>query len=485
MLTTSWKPDKKSKIPVYKQIISFVREKIARGEWPVGTKIPSQRSLTERFEVNRSTVTYALEELIADGILEGNCRSGTKVVNNTWNMLSHTASPDWNFYIKAGMQRPNLTLIQKINQTEFEPDIIRLGTGELSPQLLSNDEIKQILNALQGKMHSFCSQEPKGLLFLRQQLSIYLQKFGIDVSPSSILIVSGALQALHLLSIGLLLKNSTVYLEKPSYLNSLNVFQSLRIKLQGLPLDDQGLKVETVQSINCEDQGSLLYTVPTFHNPTGAVMSNDRRKELLSICQSKRLPIVEDDAYSELWFDERPPLPLKAFDKNGLVLYMGSTSKVLGSGLRIGWVVGPEPVINRLADIKMQTDYGSSSIAQWVIAEALASGFYAGHLEQLRDQLRERKNMTMHCLNEFYSDLATWHIPKGGFYVWLRLNAPIETNLLFNSALNEGILINPGSLYYPNTNCYIRISFSYAAPSELYEGLYRLSCILKNLNGRL
>ncbi|MCC5468177.1 aminotransferase class I/II-fold pyridoxal phosphate-dependent enzyme [Pelosinus baikalensis] len=100
--------------------------------------------------------------------------------------------------------------------------------------------------------------------------------------------------------------------------------------MQGLPLDDQGLKVETVQSINCEDQGSLLYTVPTFHNPTGAVMSNDRRKELLSICQSKRLPIVEDDAYSELWFDERPPLPLKAFDKNGLVLYMGSTSKVLG-----------------------------------------------------------------------------------------------------------------------------------------------------------
>lgn len=481
MIYINWKPDKASKIPVYKQIIAFIKEKIECGEWPVGTTLPSQRSFAEAFGVNRSTVTYVIEELIALGILEGNSRIGTKVINNTWNLLSSSVQPDWNFYIQSGLHLPNQTLIQKINNTEYIPEIIKLGKGELAPELFPVEKINQIVRNLPEKMKSFSSEEPKGLYYLRKMISNYVKGIGIDVSPSSVLIVSGSLQALHLISIGLMEKNSNVFVEKPSYLYSLNVFQSSGMKLQGLPMDNQGILADTLVNYT-NKKGSLLYTVPTFHNPTGTLMTAKRRKELINLCQKNQIPIIEDDAYSELWFDCPPPLPLKSIDKSGLVLYIGSTSKILGAGFRVGWVIGPEPVIERLADIKMQTDYGTNTLAQWITAESLSTGFYGKHLDELRKSLKERRDRTLEILKKYFSDLATWQAPAGGYYIWLRLNAPIQMKHLFDRCLNENVLINPGSLYYPGINNHIRISYSYATLAEIEEGLYRLSSIIKKLS---
>lgn len=478
LLHINWKPDKANKIPAYKQIIAFIKEKIECGEWPVGTTLPSQRSFAEAFGVNRSTVTYAIEELIALGILEGNSRIGTKVINNTWNLLSSSVQPDWNFYIQSGVHLPNQTLIQKINISEFIPKIIKLGTGELSPELFPREKINKIICKLPDKMKSFSSEEPKGLYYLREMISNYVKGIGIDVSPSSILIVSGSLQALHLISVGLMKKSSDVFVEKPSYLNSLNVFQSLGMKLRGLPMDDQGILTDTLFNYTNKN-GSLLYTVPTFHNPTGTLMTAERRKELIELCQKNQIPIIEDDAYSELWFESPPPFPLKSMDKSGLVLYIGSTSKILGSGFRVGWVIGPEPVIDRLADIKMQTDYGTNTLAQWITAESLSTGFYGKHLDELRKSLKERRDRTLEILKEYFSDLATWQTPSGGYYIWIRLNAPIQMKYLFDRCLNENVLINPGNLYYPGINNHIRISYSCATLTEIEEGLYLLSNIIR------
>lgn len=479
MLSLDWKPDKSHPLPLYKQIEEYIKGKIANGQWPVGTKIPPQRVLAKVWQVNRSTVTLALEELAAEGLLEGKTGRGTRVINNTWSLLAATPPPDWSSYVQDGLHQANLPIIQEINRSEFNPGIIRLGTGELSPELFPKEMMGKVMGRLAERIGSLGYEEPKGLLFLRQEICAYLKTRGIDTSPSCILIVSGALQALHLISLGLLSPNSIIFLEKPSYLYSLHVFSSLGMKMIGLPLDAEGIEIENLPYLQKQRKGSLLYTIPSFHNPTGKVMSEKRRRDLMRVCEGERMPIIEDDVYRELWLDSPPPASLKSIDKNGLVLYLGSMSKTLSPGLRIGWLVGPEPVIERLADIKMQTDYGSSSLSQWAAAEWLASGLYQEHLEEIRRDLRNRRQVTLAALEKHFSSLATWNCPGGGFYIWLKLKKAISLHSLFRAALAENILLNPGSIYDPLASQYLRLSYSYASLEEINKGLEKLTVLIK------
>lgn len=479
MLSIEWQPNKKDPMPLYKQIAGYIKEKIQEGAWPIYSKLPSQRELTRLFQVNRSTLITALEELIADGILESKVGSGVWVANNTWSLLTSATQVNWNNYVDAGAYLPNLTTIQEINRCEFKEGIIRLGTGELSPELIPSQGLQQVLAEIPSELLTFGYEEPKGLFFLRQQVSLYLESLGIHATPSSILIVSGALQALQLICSGLLPSDAGIFLEKPSYLFSLRLFQSMAIRLRGLPMDQEGLQPAPLRYQRTCKNASVLYTIPCFHNPTGRVMSAERRREILTLCQEQQLPIIEDDVYRDVWLDTEPPLPLKALDKSGLVIYIGSLSKALSPGLRIGWVVGPEPVVERLADIKMQNDYGSSSLSQWVAAEYLASGLYHQHLEELRPQLKLRRKAASEALKLYFSDIAAWEIPQGGFYIWLTLTQPVSMPKLFKMALSEGLLINPGSLYDPLSNRQIRLSYSYADPSLLKEGYHRLAGMIK------
>ncbi|MBM6616413.1 PLP-dependent aminotransferase family protein [Bacillus suaedaesalsae] len=477
----NWKPDKTVAIPLYLQIKHYIQTKIEDGEWTVGTKIPSQRKLAELFDVNRSTVVLAFDELIADGLLEAKSGKGTKVKNNLWSLFSSTHPTDWNSIVRKGIYQPNLPTIQDIHKVEPLPQFIRLGTGEPSPELFPQEMMTEILHRLSSKIQSLGYEEEKGLLPLREQLSIYLKSIGIQASPSSILVVSGALQALQLISLGLLKRGSNIFLERPSYLSSLNVFQSAAIGLQSISVDSEGFDIQYIKQQKKRQDASLLYTNPTFHNPTGYVMPLESREKLLQVCEDIQLPIVEDDVYRELWLDTPPPVPIKALDKNGTVLYLGSISKSLSPGLRIGWVVGPEPVIDRLADIKMQTDYGASSLSQWAVAEFLSSGFYDLHLEQMRNSLRIRRDLTLKVLEEKFTGIAEWKKPAGGFYIWLRLPSTISIRELFDTALKEGILLNPGNLYDPNSLHHLRLSYSYASKEQLQTGLNRLAEIIRKL----
>ncbi|MGD8191425.1 PLP-dependent aminotransferase family protein [Brevibacillus ginsengisoli] len=481
MFQSNWKPNKFAEVPLYIQIKAYIKGKIETGEWPVGSKIPPQRTMAELWEVNRSTVVVAVDELIAEGLLEGKPGSGTRITNNSWSLMTSTPPPNWSSYVHAGIHQANLPTIQEINRAEFYPNIIRLGTGEPSPDLFPREQMTNVFNRLADHIDSLGYEEPKGLLYLREQLSKHLKTHGIEASPSSILIVSGALQALHLISVGLLQRGSTIFLEKPSYLYSLNVFQSAGMRLIGLPLDANGIQIKAITEQKQRQNAALLYTIPSFHNPTGIVMSETRRRELLNACEQERLPIIEDDVYRELWLESPPPPPLKANDKNGLVLYLGSMSKTLSPGLRIGWIVGPEPVIERLADIKMQTDYGASSLSQWTVAQWLSSGFYHQHLDQVRQELKVRRDVMIDALQKHFSDLATWTVPKGGFYVWLKLQDSLSIRNLFEKALQEGILLNPGNVYDQHPSQHLRLSYSYASISEIEQGLQRLSSIIRQL----
>ncbi|WML32891.1 PLP-dependent aminotransferase family protein [Clostridium sp. OS1-26] len=481
MISINWKPNKNSSIPLYKQIVDYIKEKIATGEWSISSKLPTQRELAERFEVNRSTVVEALDDLKAEGLIEGKSGGGTTIVNNTWSLLVSTPPPNWQSYISSGIHKPNLSIIQAINKFEYKENMIRLGTGELSPELFPKEMMKVVLDSVGNKIESLGYEEPKGSLYLRQIISQYLKKYEINVSPDSILIVSGSLQALQLISLGILHPGSTVLSEKLSYIKSLHVFQSAGMRVKGIAMDSQGIKIsEIMNSLNRTT--TLLYTIPTFHNPTGIVMPQHKRNELLEVCEKARLPIIEDDAYRELWLDAEPPLPLKAKDKNGSVLYMGTISKSLAAGIRIGWLIGPEPVIERLGDIKMQTDYGSSSLSQWALAEWISSGLYEKYLEELREKLRVKRQVALNALEKYFSDIATWNKPSGGFYIWLKLKKQIAMEKLFYLCCDNGILINPGNVYDFSKNLNLRISYSYSSLYDLENGLKRLSQMIRLLN---
>lgn len=349
--------DREDKTLIYIQIMEYIKSKIATGEWTIGSKIYSQRKLATVFKVNRSTVVTALEELQAEGLIEGKTGMGNIVTNNTWSLLTNEPK-NWNDQVNVGVHKPSRIVVQQINEAESNSNLIQLSKGELSSDLFPLVQMKQSIKDLANEIGTFGYEEPKGFLPLRQSVSEYLKSQGIQVSPDSILIVSGALQALHLISIGLLKPGSTVLLEKPSYLYSLHVFQSAGMSLAGVPIDNEGMLTQSIPIQKKRHKRSIIYTIPSFHNPTGCVMSDTRRNELLRISKEERIPIIEDDIYRELWIDKEPPLALKAKDLHGQVLYLGSLSKTLTPGLRIGWLVGPQSVINHLADIKMQSDYG-------------------------------------------------------------------------------------------------------------------------------
>lgn len=466
------------KNPKYRLIAEHIKQKITNGEWAVGTKIPSQRQLSEEFRVNRSTVITALEELTAEGLIEGKTGVGTIVTNSSWTLLGQGSLKNWNENLQLGPLKSSLQTVQTINDEESNPDLIQLSKGELSSSFFPKREMQTVMTKMATDFKTFGYEEPKGNERLREEISLHLSKNGLNVSSSSILIVSGALQGLHLIALGLLRRHSTLYLELPSYLYSLTLFQSLGIELKGFNMDQYGVTTKGFADFH---KKKALYTIPNFHNPTGAVMPLRKRKELIRFCEEDQLPIIEDDIYQELWIDVPPPPSLKSMDQHGNVLYLGSLSKSLSPGLRIGWVVGPEPVINRLADLKMQSDYGSSSLSQYVAAEWLGSGYHESHVANVRAALKTRRDAVLTYLDEHLSDYADWTVPTGGFFIWLTIKKPFTSKNLFRRALKRGVLINPGSIYSENeAGQHIRISFAYEDLDRIKKGITQLEKIFIN-----
>ena len=478
-----WTPDKHSEIPLYQQIVRFVCDKVSSGEWPIGTRLPSQRAMADAFCVNRSTITTAIDELASYGVVEGCHGAGTQIVSNTWALLL-PPSPDWSQYVSSGFFHANNATIQAINHLEFVPGMTRLGTGELDPRLFPMDMFQSVLKSLGSKVTSLGYLEPLGLPELRQEISKHMESLGVHVPPSCILVTSGALQALQLISVCLLKNESTIYTESPTYLKSLQVFQSAGMRLAGVPMDKEGLqfwKIPTTREYS-QQRPSILYTIPTNHNPTGITMPHQRREALIDFCIANRLPVIEDGAYQELCFDGCGPSPIKAMDRTGMVLYLGSASKALAPGLRIGWIIAAEPIVQRLGDVKMPMDYGASSISQWVFTEFLSSGLYDQYLSSLKEELRRRRDHALAILEQHFADLSDWNRPAGGFYIWLTIKKNINLEQLFQKAARAGILLNPGDIYDFDHNNSLRLSYAYTSCSEFEKAAKSLSQIIRSLD---
>ncbi|WP_196593995.1 aminotransferase-like domain-containing protein [Pectinatus sottacetonis] len=479
---TTWKEKKCIVKPLYRQIVEFVCKKIAQGEWSIGTKLPPQRKLAEIFGVNRSTVVTAMDELASYGIVKSYGRMGTKIVNNTWSVMMSSAL-DWGKYINAGAFKANNHIIQEINRLEFEPNIMRLGTGEIAPDLFPYDMWDKVLGILSRKHIKFGYLRTLGSLHLREVLAEHLKKQGMhNISADNILITSGSLQGLQLISVGLLKKGATIYMEMPTYLKSLEVFQSAGMKLRGVGLDEAGIEFWQMSSIAKEihqRKFPIIYTIPTNHNPTGITMSLKRRRELMQFCNDNQLPIIEDAAYQELSFGSKKIIPLKAMDKTELVIYLGTASKTLAPGLRVGWLVASEAIVQRLGDIKMQMDYGTSSISQLILAEFIESGMYEKHLVNLQQKLLIRRDNALKWVKMLFAGKAKWNIPQGGFYIWITFKKYIATEKIFFAAVKENILIAPGEVYDFKHNNSLRISYSYLNCKDFAAAIRKLAAIIE------
>ncbi len=474
----NWKPDKSSRTYIQDQIIQYFRQKISNGDWPIGTRLPSERKLSERFGVNRSTVSHVLDELKSYGIIESYGRKGTFVANNTWSLMQQ---PNWTRHIESSLYKPNHKMIQQINKYEFKAGIIRLGTGELTPDLFPKDIMKNMLIEASESVSALGYEENLGLYKLREAISQYLQTLNIKASPDQILITSGALQALHLISIGLLQFGSTIYVESPSYLKSLYTFQSAGMRLHGIPMKNAGLDVDELRATYKHKESNLLYTIPTFHNPTGIVMSTEKRLQLMSLVNEYQIPVIEDDAYRALWLDSPPADPLKSLDQNGNVIYVGTLSKTFAPGIRVGWVTGPQTVIERLGDLKMQLDYGTSSLSQFVALKWFERGYNEIYGADLRIQLKNRRNFMVAALKRYMAPLGKWQIPTGGFYIWFVLHKKINSSVLFERALKKNVLLNMGHIYDFQENNALRLSYAYASEIEIDQGIEILAKLIQSL----
>ncbi len=477
MIFEGWKPDDKSVTPLYLQIYERIKQEIFSGKLPIGALLPTQRLMAIEFGVNRSTIVTAIELLVSDDLIHSNGKAGTFVKNNA-SSLNSPAPPNWAGYIQLGSHKPNNSIARIINDNEHRNDIFALTRPDLSKDLYLPELFNEV-NSI-DIFNSLSYEEPKGNLELRESLCCYYSGIGVKVNPDQILITSGALQALYLIAIGILYEGSTILTETQSYIYSVNTFQSANMRLFGVNADARGILPESLEKAHIRTKAAILYSIPNFNNPTGTLMDEERKKKIYQLCQLRKLPIIEDDTYRELYLTENRPFPLKSLDTNELILLVGSCSKVLFPGFRLGWVLGTKAIIDRLADIKTQTDLGTSSLSQNTFCYMLKNGLYTKHLSYVRKGLKERRNFVLDILKQNFSGLCKWNIPNGSVYIMLEFDSKVSVQKLFHECLNKGLLICTGDLYTSRSSQAIRISYSYLSMTELEKSLKILKmCLLE------
>jgi 2-aminoadipate transaminase len=303
---------------------------------------------------------------------------------------------------------------------------------------------------------------------------------GLQVSPEQILVVGGAQQGIDIVLRALVREGDTVLVEHPTYLGMVERMQVQELKLVAVPIDEQGIRPDALEAAIALHAPKLLYTIPTFHNPTGISMSQARQEALLDIARRHDLPVLEDDIYGLLSYDGVAPLPLKTRDTTGQVIYLSSLSKVLMPGLRIGMLVADASLLPSLIAIKRLSDLHAPQITQHALAEYLARGSFAAHLRATRATYRERRDAMAASLRRHFPIAVQWAIPVGGLCFWIALPPGLRSQELYESAIARGVAFAPGQVFFPEqpAQSYMRLSFAARSPAEIEQGVAILGELL-------
>lgn len=326
---------------------------------------------------------------------------------------------------------------------------------------------------------------PQGYRPLRDFISVKLKRdAGISCTPDDILIVSGSLQALDLVNHSLLARGDTVIIEQETYQGSLNRLTRLGVNAVGVPLDQDGMRMDALASVlaDLKSRGitpKYIYTIPTVQNPTGTILPEARRAELLKLSEQYGVPIFEDDCYADLIWDGRRPPAIYAMSRTNNVIHIGSFSKSIAPALRVGYIVAPWEMLSRMLALK--TDAGSGALEQMVLAEYCAPHF-ATHVPKLTRGLRAKLDTLMEALNEQFGTAAEFSDPKGGIFLWVKLPDQVDTLKLYQAALAAGVAINPGPEWSTNklyAGSRLRLCFASPSHEEIREGVAVLADVCR------
>jgi 2-aminoadipate transaminase len=381
--------------------------------------------------------------------------------------------------------------IRRLFALSMQPDVISLAGGMPDPDIFPSEAVAEIVQKLLKKAGKQLMQygPSKGSDEGIETVRYLMQRRGIAADRSQIIITSGAQQAIHLTVQVLVDPGEVILVEEPTFIGALGVFRNASAEIVPVAMDDQGLIPAMLTEI-CEKNKKLgksiklLYTIPNFQNPSGVTMAPIRRAQILQIAEQYDFIILEDDAYGELAFDLPPAAtqPIKYLDAKGRVLYAGSFSKILSPGMRLGWLVAPEPLVERFDMAKQMIDVCPNPLIQAVIFRLYQDNFFEDHIPRLRIHYQKRCDAVLAALSKYMPEQVAWTKPQGGFYIWLIFPDSFDTLKLLPKALEKKVAYVIGSAFSASGELHhtLRLSFSHETDKNIEEGIKRLASTIKS-----
>lgn len=393
------------------------------------------------------------------------------------------------------------SIIRELLKLTEKPAIISFAGGLPAPEVFPCDEIKaacgRVLEQHAGLALQYGATE--GYRPLRELLVRHMARYGIEVTPEMVLVTAGAQSGLDLIGKLLINPGDHVAVEAPTYLGALQAFQAYQPEFLTVPVDDDGMRVDRLEEV-LRHGPKFIYVLPNFQNPAGTTLSLERRRCLVELASRWGVPIVEDDPYGQLRYEGAHLPPLVEIDAEyhgcangeralrGGVIYLGTLSKVFAPGFRLGWVVAPEEVISKLAQLKQGADLQTATFNQVVAYEVARGGFLDRHVRRIREVYGQRRDVMLEALERHFPPGVRWTRPQGGLFLWVTLPAGIGSMPLLEEALQENVAFIPGAPFFADGggSDSLRLNFSYCTPEKIEVGIARLGVLLRRrlgLNG--
>lgn len=384
------------------------------------------------------------------------------------------------------MARMPPSAVREILKVAEQPEVLSFAGGLPAPELFPVQEIAEAHARVFARDGAAALQysTTEGYGPLREWIAARLRRRGMKLDVDQVLITNGSQQGIDLAARVLINPGDPVAVENPSYLAALQSLSGCEAEFLPLGSDDEGLRVDELVASPVTPR--LLYAEPEFNNPKGTTLSQERRERLIKWVHECRVPVVEDDPYCELRFRGEPARPLRAMDDSDRVIYLGTFSKTLAPGLRLGWMVGSKPLIRAATIAKQAADLHCASLTQRAVFELLQSFDLDRHIARLRQVYGERCDAMLAALAEHMPEGTRWTRPEGGMFIWLELPQGLSADDLFADALREKVAFVPGSGFFagPPQTRFMRLNFSNRAPALIGEGMSRLGKVVRSFTLR-
>jgi len=485
--------DRHSEVPLYQQIEMYLRKGILSGSLAADTRLPASRQLARDLGVNRITVENAYAVLETDGLIYSRMGSGTYVLPpNPLLVFSKdkpgAAWPLWQQSLElekaASKNKPSQ---EKRRTAGRQADLISFASGIGDAHLFPAEDFRKVLQTVMRRdgIAALDYGEPNGHAPLRETITHILASQGLQTRSGNVLITAGSQQALSLVSQLLLKPGDVIMVESPTYSGALDLFRALGFKVVGVPVDRNGMQVEALEKLLQQHHPKLIYTIPTFHNPTGTCLSSQRRIQLIILADRYNIPILEDDFVGDLRYEGRAQPALKALDPGGRVIYVSTFSKILMPGLRVGFLVAEGPIYDRLVQFKRVNDLATSTLIQRALEVYVTVGRYQSYLRRSCQIFHKRRDAMLSAIERYLPTGIRLDPPQGGLFIWLQLPENLSSESLLPLAWEEGVDFSPGNGFFSDGmdgRNWLRLNFVAQAPDQIEEGIRRLGRAVKGLH---